>query len=251
MNNENLQSNETIDYITNATEIKSNETECADTKRVWARNCPKCDDEIYYSGKRPKCAMKRAENKKSLCNKCAQIGLKHPNRDLSSFKRGKAHWNFGNNMPKESIEKMRKSLTGKTLPDYVVEKMIKSRSGKKRSDAIRERQRKAAIEAMRKRGFFRGYNARGCSYFDTLNEQRGWKLQHAKNGGEVEIIGYYPDAYDAEKNIIVEYDESHHYNRKGILRPKDVLRMNELIQKTNCSFYRYNEKTGELKLYNE
>lgn len=239
-----------INDITTSTSSVSTKTQCEDIGKVWKRKCPKCNDEIFYSGKRPKCAMKRAENRKTLCNKCAQLGSRHPNRDPASFKRGKDHWNYGNNMPKDAIERMRKSLTGKKLPDHVVEKMIKSRIGKTRSDAVREKQRKAAILAMEKRGIWRGYNENACAYFDRLNVEKGWSLQHAKNGGEIEVIGYFPDAYDKTKNIIVEYDEPHHYNRKGELRPKDIIRMNEIIHKTKCQFYRYNQATDELRLYN-
>ena len=239
-----------INDTTTSTNSESIKTQCDDIGTAWKRNCPKCNDEIFYSGKRPKCAMKRAESKKSSCNKCSQLGLKHPNRDPSGFKRGEDHWNYGNNMPKDAIERMRKSLTGKKLPDNVVEKMIKSRTGKKQSDASRQKRRKAAILAMEKRGTWRGYNEKACLYFDKLNEENGWSLQHAKNGGEIQIIGYFPDAYDRTKNVIVEYDEPQHYNRKGELRPKDILRMNEIIEETGCRFYRYNQKTDELRLYN-
>lgn len=158
--------------------------------------------------------------------------------------------NYGNNMPKDAIERMRKSLTGKKLPDEVVQKMINSRTGKKRTDAFKQKQRIAAIKGIEKRGIWRGYNEDACAYFDKLNKEHGWKLQHAKNGGEIELIGYYPDAYDKTNNIIIEYDEPHHYNRKGELRPKDIIRMNEIIKELGCKFYRYNQKTKELRLYN-
>jgi hypothetical protein len=69
------------------------------------------------------------------------------------------------------------------------------------------------------------------------------------NGGEVEIAGYFPDAYDKDKNIIVEYDEPRHYDVYGELTQKDVTRMNEIVGEVGCSFYRYNEKTKTLRLY--
>ena len=95
----------------------------------------------------------------------------------------------------------------------------------------------------------KNFNELACEYFDKLNKQFGWNLQHAKNGGEVELIGYFPDAYDKEKNIIVEYDEPHHYDIYGKLRERDVKRMNDLMRETDCKFYRYNEKLGRMNEY--
>ncbi len=300
MNNKNSPSKETTGCITSETKNASNEIECEGMKLMWKRKCPKCNDEIFYSGKRPRDAMKRAESKKSVCNKCAQLGSKHPNRDPSSFKRGKDHWNYGNNMPKESIEKMRKSLTGRKLPNHVVKKMITARTGKKRSDEARTnisnglKGRKLSpqhAQGIAKRAKVRhatpennpmygkthkpetrakirekylsrmekilgypvvpNFNENACDYFNTLNKKNGWNLQHAKNGGEVEVFGYSLDAYDKERNIVVEYDEPRHYDLFGNLRKKDIIRMNEIIKQTGCSFYRYNEKTNELRLYRD
>ena len=224
-----------------------NENLINNTKIEYKRNCPKCGTEIVYRGKRPKEYLKTAEKRNSVCSSCSQIGLKHPNIDPNTYRRGKDHWNYGNNMSNESVEKMRKSLTGKRLAKEHVEKISKSNRGKKRSASFRESQRQNAITAMEKRGMlFRGYNKDACGYFENLNKERGWNLQHAENGGEIEIIGYFPDAYDKDRNIVVEYDEPHHYNADGILREKDIIRMNEIIQKTGCTFYRYNEKRNTL-----
>lgn len=88
------------------------------------------------------------------------------------------------------------------------------------------------------------YNKRGCDFFNKLNKENGWNLQHAENGGEyyLEKLGYWLDAYDKEKNIVVEYDEFRHYHVDGKLKEKDVIRMNEIIHHLNCTFYRYNER---------
>ena len=37
----------------------------------------------------------------------------------------------------------------------------------------------------------------------------------ALNGGEKRIICYYVDGYDKDKNIVIEYDELHHYDIYG------------------------------------
>ena len=84
------------------------------------------------------------------------------------------------------------------------------------------------------------YNIAACAYFDKLNAERGWNLQHAMNGGEVRIGRYALDAYDAERNIAVEYDEHRHHYTNGSIQEKDVERMRSIKEATGCTFYRYN-----------
>jgi len=87
------------------------------------------------------------------------------------------------------------------------------------------------------------YSIIGCNYIDKLNEQFNWNLQHAENGGEIEIGGYYLDGYDKQLNIVFEYDEPHHYKDviNNILTDKDLERQKYIIDKLHCEFYRYNE----------
>ena len=90
------------------------------------------------------------------------------------------------------------------------------------------------------------YNSNACKYFNTLSTERGWKIQHAENGGEYYLkdLGYWLDGYDKEKNIVIEYDEPRHYKINGQLKEKDVRRMNEIINHLKCSFYRYDERNN-------
>jgi len=76
-----------------------------------------------------------------------------------------------------------------------------------------------------------------------LNEEKHWNLQHAENGGEVNCLGYWLDGYDKELNIVFEYDEPKHYKdvTNNILKDKDIQRQNNIINKLNCQFWRYNE----------
>ena len=87
------------------------------------------------------------------------------------------------------------------------------------------------------------YNKTACEYIDQLNKKLGWNLQHAENGGEIRIVRYFPDGYDAKRNIVFEYDEPAHYVdiENNILRDKDIERQNYIIEKLGCEFYRYNE----------
>ena len=87
------------------------------------------------------------------------------------------------------------------------------------------------------------YNRKSIAYIDQLNRQNNWKLQHAENGGEICISGYYLDGYDKELNIAFEYDEPKHYKDKknNILKEYDIKRMKRIHDVTGCIFYRYNE----------
>lgn len=92
------------------------------------------------------------------------------------------------------------------------------------------------------------YNKQSIAYIDKLNETYNWHLQHAENGGEVQVAGYFLDGYDKDLNIAFEYDESKHYvdAANNVLKEKDIIRQNNIIKQLNCDFYRYNEVTDTL-----
>lgn len=127
--------------------------------------------------------------------------------------------------------------SGKTLPFW---------KGKHHTEEAKRKQRIAAINFIQKTKNFANprFNPNGCLYIDRLNESRGWHLQHAKNGGEKYVDGYWLDGYDKDLNIAFEYDEPSHYTdcKKNILTEHDFLRMKFIHNKLNCRFFRYNEK---------
>jgi hypothetical protein len=65
-------------------------------------------------------------------------------------------------------------------------------------------------------------------------------LQHAENGGEYYIkeLGYFVDGYSKEKNIVIEYDEKHHFDENGQLKQKDLIRQFEIEKLLSCNFIR-------------
>lgn len=189
-----------------------------DTPDRLVRNCPRCGKEIEYvkgkdlSVRRTRWLRDNRENR--LCRKCSVSNENNPM--------------YGS------------CRTGKDNPNY----------GKRWSDEKRDRMRKYWIGEFKNRwNRFVNYNPTAYIYFDKLSLEMGWKLQHAENGGEVIVEGYFLDAYDREKNIVVEYDEKYHFYKKS-LRTKDVDRMRKIIDHLGCKFFRYNSITGVLNEYN-
>lgn len=93
------------------------------------------------------------------------------------------------------------------------------------------------------------YNRSSISILEQIAKEHGWHIQHAENGGEFYTgVGYFVDAYDKEKNIVIEYDEPRHYAdvENNILTERDLKRQQEIIDHLHCEFWRYNEKTKVL-----
>ena len=112
----------------------------------------------------------------------------------------------------------------------------------------RQKNREKTLSRVAVQKMFHAYNFDACKYFDKLSVEKGWNLRHAENGGEFLVRRYWVDAYDEKLNIVVEYDEPRHYSG-GVLKKKDVERMNRIISELNCRFFRYNESTKELIQY--
>ena len=118
--------------------------------------------------------------------------------------------------------------------------------GRKETKTHKENIRNATIKLLEEQGVTIRFSNKACDFIDELNQGKGWHLQHAKNGGEVQVCGYLLDGYDEELNIAFEYDEPHHYADvySNVLTKRDIERQNSIIEKLNCDFYRYNEKLG-------
>lgn len=149
----------------------------------------------------------------------------------SKSRSGKIPWNKGLTgiFSKEALEKIGKSgLLHK---------------GKIVSKETRLKQRISAIKRMEKQLGHQvspNFNTNACFLIDEYGKQHGYNFKHAMNGGEhyFKKLGYWVDGYDPEKNVVIEIDESHHFNAQGNLSEKDVRRQKEIEEYYGCTFIR-------------
>ena len=247
---------------------------CEDTGKVktWKNNCVKCGKEKSYDNKK---SLNRSIRNGNLCRSCSKMGVTIPEeirRKISNTKKGKPSWNKGIPWSEETKKKMSDVQKGRKLPIHIRQKLLfyaqnQSEETRKKislaskghrnwtppcSEEKRRKIRLSIIRYIENKKFnggqmMPGYNIFACKYFDDLSKEKNWNLQHAQNGGEffVKDLGYWVDAYDKEKNVVVEYDERHHDYRKN----KDFNRMKEIKKHLKCRFFRYNQKLNELKEY--
>lgn len=149
---------------------------------------------------------------------------------------------------KEIHEKSAKTLNKK----YKLGELHSIFKGRHHTEETKEKMRIGMIEYKSKLNnchIRANYNRNSIPILEKIAKEHGWHLQHAENGGEFFIAGYFVDAYDKENNIVVEYDEAKHYEN-GKLRQKDIIRQQNIIKKLHCKFYRYNEETKTLYCVN-
>jgi hypothetical protein len=237
------------------------------------RNCPICNSPITYASRD---AFLLAIKRNSKCKNCRRVGCKHSNetkKQLAEIKKGtklsditkqkigdalrgdKSPW-YGRKHSEESKQKMSKWHTGKILSLEHVEKIRKNNLGKHHTPEYKQRMslywkgrkfnpetldnmRRAALRRIRNQFGTTSYNKNACQFINELNKRMGWELQHAENGGEIEICGYLVDGYDCHRNIVFEYDEKQHFTFHGELRNKDIIRQNRILEFLKCEFYRY------------
>lgn len=155
--------------------------------------------------------------------------------------KGTMHWdNFSEEKLALIREKSRQSLldnikSGKTKPHHT-----------KHTESSKQKIREGVIKYLKEQKNFTGprYNHKACEYIESLNKSGNFNFQHAENGGEFSVCGYFVDGYDKERNIVIEYDEPRHYKdvKENILRYKDIVRQKCIISALKCKFFRYNEK---------
>ena len=75
---------------------------------------------------------------------------------------------------------------------------------------------------------------------EEYGKNEGYTFMHAENGGEyfIKELGYFVDAYDPINNVVLEVDERHHFDNKGKLKEKDIIRQKEITKILGCKFIR-------------
>lgn len=110
----------------------------------------------------------------------------------------------------------------------------------------------SAIERVKRNGMPHSYNPNSIPIIEQYGKDNGYNFQHAENGGEYQIPDntFYVDGYDVKHNVVIEYDEPHHF-RNGELHPKDIWRMNVIMSELNCIFVRIDYEGNITKYENK
>lgn len=171
-------------------------------------------------------------------------------KKLSEAGKGKVHSQESKNKiskvhkgKKKSLQhRINLSITNKKNPN------VKHLMGPK-SDETKRKMRLSTIRRLQEKfpdkNIFSNIGDGEYEYFKKLEEINKWNgnfyFKNKKSNDDViKNLGYFVDYYEPNLNIVVEYDETYHYNKNWELREKDVKRQNEIIKYLNCKFYRYN-----------
>lgn len=84
------------------------------------------------------------------------------------------------------------------------------------------------------------YNRSSIAVIEDYGKLWGYNFKHAENGGEYYIkeLGYFIDAYDPDKNVVLEFDEKRHFDSDGNLKEKDIQRQAQIEKLLKCKFIR-------------
>jgi hypothetical protein len=115
------------------------------------------------------------------------------------------------------------------------------------SHEYRRKLRELTIQRLKDHNISPRANKTACQFFDRLNGIVLWNIQHAGNGGEVVIDGYFLDGYEADLKRVWEYDEPAH--NKLCNRIKDMKRQFDLVHSGKVKeIYRYQERSQKVWL---
>jgi hypothetical protein len=213
--------NVSSDIITKIKKDLTNKEQNDTTEIKWTRNCPKCDKELLYKNERQ---LKKSIRNNTICKKCSAV--------LTEAWKHNSQWKI--HLQHISTIWSKNCHRCGCIQTYKNKRYFDR--GKKKNAVCR----KCQLIIRKPTSIYDvNFNPKACEYLNKLNEERGWNLQHALNGGEQRVLRYWLDGYDKKKNIVVEYDEPLHKYKKEY----DLNRQIEIIKFLNCDFYRYNEKT--------
>jgi hypothetical protein len=87
---------------------------------------------------------------------------------------------------------------------------------------------------------FPNFNINACKLIYEYGIKNGYNFKTALSGSEYHIkeLGYWVDGYDEEQNVVIEFDENHHFDKNGNLSKKDMIRQIEICSLLKCKFIR-------------
>lgn len=220
------------------------------------RKCPNCKIELKYSTLRK---LKQAENKNSLCKKCAKSGKNNPMYGKTEDKHhgyGKIREDIkGENNPAKRTEVKEKiskqlvgrigAMTGKQHTEETKDKIKKSNTGQNRSEETKTKIRNATLKQIEnglhssnpfcKKHKFKDTDLhyQGSYELDFLNKYYDkLKIENGKNfyyiiDNKNKI--YISDFYLPQYNVIIEIKSNWTYNNnilKNLLKRESVLNSN-------------------------
>lgn len=195
--------------------------------KIRPRECPSCSNIITYKNERQR---HLAIHRNGICRKCASI-----NREYKLNKDTRKDFDI---------------IDGKIMYYRFCPNCNDKIYYKSPSHRNQLRDKKCICRKCFKldKFVYPNFNKSACLFFDTLNKENNWNLQHALNGGEfyVDRLHYFLDAYDKEKNIVVEWYEKHHFNTDGSIKKKDLGRIDDIIKSLQCRFIGYNHKGNKI-----
>jgi hypothetical protein len=192
--------------------------------KKYFKNCPKCGKEQGYKRKSD---LNSAIKRNVLCLSCS-------NKQKSQ---GENNPMYGKTHSKKTIQKIKEKRKEQTFNDETRKKMSESRikhlkeynawNDRTHTDESRKKMRLSHIDYISKmKGqMFPKYNVDSIPIIEEYGKEHGYNFQHAENGGEyyIEELGYWVDAYDKEKNVVLEIDEPRHkYYQNDDTREKEI-----------------------------
>ena len=157
---------------------------------------------------------------------------------------GSKYW-LGKKKSIESVEAMKNKLKnrpskkkGIKISNEIKQKISNSLKGREDTQQTKANKRRAQVERSKKllekydldKLHFPNFNPKACDYFEKFDKKNNTHGCHALNGGEYYIkeLGYFVDYINHDLKIIIEWDESHHFDSSGNLLKKDQIRQNEI-----------------------
>jgi transposase len=102
----------------------------------------------------------------------------------------------------------------------------------KKAEILKEKLKNYNFDSKNKNFFIPMYNPKSISIIEEFGKNNNFNFKHAENGGEVFLsdIFCWVDAYDSEKNVVLEYYETQHkYSIEH-----DINRIEKIKKHLNC-----------------